>query len=72
MKRFNCTVVNAKNAVEIIVWAIVHLAHDTAVFFGDRSICFSLCFCNLEKDKRSSKCLSFLLLGGQMCQFMRM
>ena len=71
VKGFNCTVVNAKQTVEIIGWAIAHPAHDTAVFFRDRSIYFSLCFCNLEKDEWSSKCLSFLLLVDQMCQFMR-
>ena len=73
MKVSNCTVANAKKkAGDIIGWAIANPAHDTAVFFRDQAICFSLCFCNLEKDEWSSKCLSFLLLGDQMCQFMRM
>ena len=73
VKGFNCTVVNAKSKP-----ANYWLGHSPpgpwhAVFFGDRTICFSLCFCNLEKDKWSSKCLSFLPLDDQIrCQFMRM
>ena len=39
VKRFNCTVVNAKKeAGGIIRWAMAHPAHDTAVFFRDQFI----------------------------------
>ena len=73
MKVSNCTVANAKKtAGDIIGWAIANPVHDTAVFFRDQAICFSLCLSNLEQDEWSSKCLSFLLLGDQMCQFTRM
>ena len=64
MKVSNCTVANAKKkAGDIIGWAIANPAHDTAVFFRDQAICFSLCFCNLEKDEWSvNACHSFYLV----------
>ena len=52
-----------KKAGEIIGWAIDHPAHDTAVFFRDRWICFLYAFAIWRKiNGPVNACHSFYLV----------